>query len=202
MIPQLPKQNKYYFDQTVYPNAEALARQAQGLFPSIRFGVGSSVANANFNGDESVILAALSLPAPPQPIKAPIKAPMHSDVSHVREKNADIGRFVPTPKPENSAPTEPLIEYKEGDIVLVTSLGIEGKIKSVLPSGIVNVELADGITETMLAKNLEPMQPRATNTANENVPPAANENTPPASTKASTDASVPPEAQNEELRET
>lgn len=189
MIPQIPKQNKYYFDQTVYANAEALARQAQGLFPSIRFGVGSCTANANFNGDESVILAALSLPAPLQPIKATIKAPMHSDVSRAREKNADIGRFVPMPKPENSAPAEPLIEYNEGDIVLVTSLGIEGKIKTVLPHGIVNVELADGITETVLAKNIEPVQRDAMNSPTTMAEPHA-------PSKASSDDPMPREGRN------
>lgn len=192
MIPQIPKQNKYYFDQTVYPNAEALACQAQGLFPTIRFGVGSSLANANFSGDENVILAALALPPPPQPIKAPIKAPMHSDVSHAREKPADMGQFVPAPKHENATPAEPVIEYNEGDIVLVTSLGIEGKVKSVLPRGLLNVELTDGITETVLAKNVVRVQ-RASETAKENMSQAADKNTSQAG-----DENTPPPAAGDE----
>jgi hypothetical protein len=190
MLPQIPKQNKYYFDQTVYPNAEALAHQAQGLFPSIRFGVGSSLANANFSGDESAILAALSLPPPP--LKAPIKAPMHFDLSHAQEKNADMRRSAALPVQENSSLAEPVIEYNEGDIVLVTSLGIEGKIKSVLPRGLLNVELTDGITETVLAKNVVRVQ-RASETAKENTPPPAEakENTPP---PAETKGNAPPPA--------
>jgi hypothetical protein len=182
----ISKQNKYYIDASMYSDANSVASRVQAAFPKIRFGVGPASLNANFEGDEGSIVAYISN-----------RAPLKSGGAQIATKSAEPKRFVPVPSPsgrENSAPPEE-IQYKDGDAVFVLSLGIEGKIKKVLPQGIVIVELADGITETMLAKNVEPVQRGGTNTSNENAPPAP--------TKVSTDASPPPpEAHNEERRET
>ena len=145
----VPKQNKYYVDPSMYLDADAVARQAQAMFPKVRFGVGPAALNANFDGDANVMAAHLS----------------NLPVGGAGAKAADARSFVPaSPAPvrEELTPAE-AIHYNDGDSVFVLSLGIEGKVKNVLPHGIVNVELADGITETMLAKNLEPVQKAATN---------------------------------------
>lgn len=146
----IPKHNKYYVDPKQYLDADAVARQAQAMFPKIRFGVGPAALNANFDGDDSVIVAQLS--------KVSAGAG-----TLTQSRNFEVKRVVPAEPPptrEHSTPSTPseAIQYKEGDAVFVLSLGIEGKIKNVLPHGIVNVELADGVTETMLAKNVEPVQ--------------------------------------------
>lgn len=150
----IPKQNKYYVDPKQYLDADAVARQAQAMFPKIRFGVGPASLNANFDGDDSVIDAQLSK------VRVGAETPTQS-------RNFEVKRVVlaeSTPTREHSTLSTPseAIHYKEGDAVFVLSLGIEGKIKNVLPHGIVNVELADGVMETMLTKNLEPVQREAT----------------------------------------
>lgn len=179
------KQNKYYIDPNLYLDADSVARQAQATFPKVRFGVGPTALNANFDGDENLIAAHLSK----LPMAAGVMVEMEFGVSKVQTKAADIGRFVPAPMPvhENSPPPE-AIHYNEGDIVFVPSLGIEAKIKAVLPHGIVNIELADGITETVLAKNIELVQKDA---ASPSTPPEAPSNAaaPPEPLKAPDDAS-------------
>lgn len=144
----MPKQNKYYIDASKFSDADAVARQVQAAFPKVRFGVGPAALNVNFEGDEGPIVAYLSN-----------IAPLKQGESQAAMKTAETKRFVPAPPQSREEPNP----FKEGDIVFVPSLGIEAKVKKVMPHGIVNLELADGITETMLAKNLEPVQKGATN---------------------------------------
>jgi hypothetical protein len=176
----MPKQNKYYIDASMYSDADSVASRVQAAFPKIRFGVGPASLNTNFEGDEAPIVAYISN-----------RAPLKSGGAQIGAKSEETKRFVPVPSPsgrENSAPPEE-IQYKDGDAVFVLSLGIEGKIKNVLPQGIVIVELADGITETMLAKNLEPAPKAAASRPNDAppvVPPKASA-APPASANAQSD---------------
>ncbi|HRI65771.1 MAG TPA: hypothetical protein PK156_16105 [Polyangium sp.] len=172
----MPKHNKYYIDASVYSDADSVARQVQSAFPKVRFGVGPAALNANFDGDEGQIVAYLAnIP--------PLRGPNHP------LKSADPKRLAPDTPPR---PREVTIQFKEGDAVLVPSLDIEAKIKKELPQGIVHVELADGILETMLAKNLEPAPPAAPQSANPPPPPAPPNAAPPPPANVQRDAPAAP----------